>query len=41
VNADRRCRELEGEVEVERLKRRVAELMLDKPMLQDSAPKKW
>jgi putative transposase len=39
VDADRRCRELEAEVE--RLKRLVAELMLDQPMLQDSAPKKW
>ncbi len=38
VNADRRCRELEGEVE--RLKRLVAELMLDKQMLQDIAKKK-
>ena len=38
-NADRRCRELEGEVE--RLKRLVAELMLDKQMLQDIAKKKW
>jgi putative transposase len=38
-NADRRCRELEGEVE--RLKRLVAELMLDKQMLQDVAKKKW
>ena len=39
VDADRRCRELEGEVE--RLKRLVAELMLDKQMLQDIAKKKW
>ena len=39
VDADRRCREREAEVE--RLKRRVAELMLDKQMLQDIAPKKW
>lgn len=39
VNADRRCRELESEVE--RLKRLVAELMLDKQMLQDIAKKKW
>ena len=39
VNVDRRCRELEGEVE--RLKRLVAELMLDKQMLQDIAKKKW
>ena len=37
VDADRRCRELE--VEVERLKRLVAELMLDKQMLQDIAKK--
>ena len=39
VDADRRCRQLE--VEVERLKRLVAELLLDKPMLQDVAKKKW
>ena len=39
VDADRRCHELE--VEVERLKRLVAELMLDKQMLQDIAKKKW
>jgi putative transposase len=39
VDADRRCRELESEVE--RLKRLVAELMLDKQMLQDLAKKKW
>jgi putative transposase len=38
-DSDRRCRELEGEVE--RLKRLVAELMLDKQMLQDIAKKKW
>src|SRR4051812_34954833 len=37
VDADRRCRELESEVE--RLKRLVAELMLDKQMLQDIAKK--
>ena len=37
VDAGRRCRELEGEVE--RLKRLVAELMLDKQMLQDIAKK--
>ena len=37
VDADRRCRELESEVE--RLKRLVAELMLDKQMLQDLAQK--
>jgi putative transposase len=39
VDADRRCRELEAEVE--RLKRIVAELMLDRQMLQDIAQKKW
>jgi putative transposase len=39
VDTDRRCRELE--VEVERLKRLVAELLLDKQMLQDLAKKKW
>jgi putative transposase len=39
VDADRRCRQLE--VEVERLKRLVAELLLDKQMLQDVAKKKW
>ena len=39
VDADRRCRELQAEVE--RLKRLVAELMLDKQMLQDIAQKKW
>jgi putative transposase len=39
VDADRRCRELESEVG--RLKRLVAELMLDKQMLQDLAKKKW
>ena len=38
VNTDRRCRQLE--VEVERLKRLVAELLLDKQMLQDAAKKK-
>jgi putative transposase len=37
VDADRRCRELEDEVE--RLKRLVAQLMLDKQMLQDVAKK--
>ena len=37
VDADRRCRELEAEAE--RLKRLVAELMLDKQMLQDIAKK--
>jgi putative transposase len=39
VDSDRRCRQLE--VEVERLKRLVAELLLDKQMLQDIAKKKW
>jgi putative transposase len=39
VDADRRCRDLE--CEVERLKRRVAELMLDKQMLRDIARKGW
>lgn len=39
VDNDRRCRELE--TEVERLKRLVAELLLDKQMLQDIAKKKW
>lgn len=34
-----RARELE--IEVQRLKRLVAELMLDKQMLQDVAKKKW
>jgi putative transposase len=38
-DADRRCRELEAEVE--RLKRIVADLMLDRQMLQDIAKKKW
>jgi putative transposase len=39
ADADRRCRELEAEVD--RLKRIVAELMLDRQMLQDIAKKKW
>jgi len=39
VDSDRRCRELE--LEVARLKRLVAELLLDKQMLQDIAKKKW
>jgi putative transposase len=39
VDADRRVRELESELE--RLKKLVAELMLDKQMLQDIAKKKW
>ena len=37
VDNDRRCRELE--LEVDRLKRLVAELLLDKTMLQDIAKK--
>ncbi|MBV8554361.1 MAG: transposase, partial [Planctomycetaceae bacterium] len=37
VDSDRRCRELE--LEVERLKKLVAELLLDKQMLQDIAKK--
>ena len=39
VDDARRVRELEAEVE--RLKRLVAELLLDKQMLQDVAKKKW
>jgi putative transposase len=39
VDEARRVRELE--VEVERLKLLVAELLLDKKMLQDVAKKKW
>ncbi len=39
IDDARRVRELEGEVE--RLKRLVAELMLDKQMLQDITKKKW
>ena len=39
VDSDRRCRELEGEVG--RLKTLVAELLLDKRMLQDIAKNKW
>ena len=39
IDDARRVRELE--TEVERLKRLVAELMLDKQMLQDLAKKKW
>lgn len=39
VDSDRRCRELE--IEVDRLKKLVAELLLDKQMLQDVAKKKW
>jgi putative transposase len=38
-DSDRRCRELE--LEVDRLKKLVAELLLDKQMLQDIAKKKW
>ena len=39
VDEARRIRELEGEVE--RLKLLVAELLLDKKMLQEVAKKKW
>jgi putative transposase len=39
IDQGHRVRELE--TEVERLKRLVAELMLDKQMLQDVAKKKW
>lgn len=39
VDTDRRCRQLEAEIE--RLKRLVAELMLDKQMLQEVTKKKW
>ena len=39
VDTDRRCRELERETD--RLKRLVAELLLDKQMLQEIAKKKW
>lgn len=39
VDSDRRRRELE--LEVGRLKTLVAELLLDKQMLQDIAKKKW
>jgi putative transposase len=39
VDADRRHREVE--IENERLKKLVAELLLDKQMLQDIAKKKW
>ena len=39
VDETRRIRELEGEVE--RLKLLVAELLLDKKMLQEVAKKKW
>jgi putative transposase len=39
ADAERRVRQLESEVE--RLKKLVAELLLDKQMLQDIAKKKW
>lgn len=39
VDESRRIRQLEGEVE--RLKQLVAELLLDKQMLQEVAKKKW
>jgi putative transposase len=39
VNSDRRFRALE--LEADRLKKLVAELLLDKQMLQDIAKKKW
>ncbi len=39
VDGERRSRELE--LEVDRLKRLVAELFLDNQMLQDIAKKKW
>jgi putative transposase len=39
LDADRRCRELE--LETDRLKKLVAELLLDKQILQDIAKKKW
>jgi putative transposase len=39
VDTDRRCRELEREAD--RLKRLVAELLLEKQMLQEIAKKKW
>lgn len=38
-DSGRRCRELESEVQ--RLKRLVADLMLDNQMLKDIAQKKW
>jgi putative transposase len=41
VDSDRRCRQLEVEVEVERLRRLVAEPLLDKQMLRDVAKKRW
>jgi putative transposase len=39
VDTDRRCRQLEADIE--RLKRLVAEVLLDNQMLQDIAKKKW
>jgi transposase-like protein len=39
IDDSRRVRELQGEID--RLKKLVAELMLDKQMLQDIAQKKW
>ena len=39
VDADRRCREME--IENDRLKKLVAELLLDKQILQDISKKKW
>jgi putative transposase len=39
VDADRRCRELV--LEVDRLKKLAAELLLDKTILQDIVRKKW
>jgi putative transposase len=39
VDADRRCREME--IENNRLKKLVAELLLDKQILQDISKKKW
>ena len=39
--ANKVARPLREEVEVDRLKRLVAELLLDKQMLQDIAKKKW
>lgn len=38
-DAERRCKALESEVE--RLKKLVVELLLDKQLLQDVAQKKW
>ena len=39
VDADRRCREME--IENDRLKKLVAELLLDNQILQDISKKKW